>query len=289
MKLGAYTDYDSRKVALAESALFTIWPNLEPWYEDLVLVGGLVPRYICGDTSTPRPLPRPVTLDADIGIALAASVGGMSSLQFALLEKDFHKATSPEGLIRYEKKIGDYSVPVDFLTDAPPHTQGSATVDDIVASVLPGINRALATARNVKVTGVDLAGCRQTASLRVCEAGPFLALKLRAFLHREQPKDAFDILYTLLHYDRGSSAAAAAFAEETRARNAACPDALLCLQRHFDAETSLGPSKAAQFFPGPATPGEPEDIRFQRLQIQQEMVNATRLLKAALSTSAAGQ
>ena len=85
MKLGAYADYDSRQVALAESALFTIWPNLEPWHDDLVLVGGLVPRYICGDTSTPRPLPRPVTLDADIGIALGASAGGMSSMQFPVL------------------------------------------------------------------------------------------------------------------------------------------------------------------------------------------------------------
>ena len=83
MKLGAYADYDSRKVALAESALFTIWPNLEPWHDDLVLVGGLVPRYICGDTSTPRPLPRPVTLDADIGIALGASASGMSSMRFS--------------------------------------------------------------------------------------------------------------------------------------------------------------------------------------------------------------
>ena len=161
MKLGAYADYDSRRVAFAESALFAIWPNLEPWYDDLVLVGGLVPRYICGHTSVPRPLPRPVTVDADIGIALGASAGGMSSLQFALLEKGFHKATSPEGLIRYEKKVDDYSVPVDFLTDAPPHTQGSATVDDIVASVLPGINRALATARTVRVTGTDLAGDHQ--------------------------------------------------------------------------------------------------------------------------------
>lgn len=283
MKLGAYTDYDSRKVALAESALFTIWPNLEPWHDDLVLVGGLVPRYICGDTSIPRPLPQPVTLDADIGIALGASGGGMSSLLFVLLEKDFHKATSPEGLIRYEKKVGDYSVPVDFLTDAPPHTQGTATVDDIVASVLPGINRALTTARTVKVTGNDLAGNSQTVALRVCEVGPFLALKLRAFLHREQAKDAFDILYTLLHYDRGTAAAVAAFAEEARIENTACPDALLCLQNHFDSEAALGPTKAAQFFPGPVTPNEPADIRFQRLQIQQEMVSAARLLKAGLS------
>jgi hypothetical protein len=283
MKLEAYADYDFRKVALVESVLFTIWPNLEPWHDDLVLVGGLVPCFICGDTSTPRPLPRPVTLDADIGIALGASGGGMSSLQFALLDKGFQKTISPEGLIRYEKKIGDYSVPVDFLTDAPPHTRGSATVDDIVASVLPGINRALATARSVKVAGADLAGNCQTATLRVCEIGPFLALKLRAFLYREQPKDAFDILYTLLHYDRGPTAAATAFAEEARAQNTACPDALLCLQRHFDSEASLGPSKAAQFFPGPVTRSESADLRFQRLQIQQEMVNAARLLKAGLS------
>jgi hypothetical protein len=32
MKLGGYADYDSRKAALAESALLTIWPNLEPWH-----------------------------------------------------------------------------------------------------------------------------------------------------------------------------------------------------------------------------------------------------------------
>lgn len=119
--------------------------------------------------------------------------------------------------------------------------------------------------------------------MRVCEVGPFLALKLRAFLHRDQAKDVFDILYTLLHYDGGTAAAFAAFAEEVRAQNAACPDALHCLQRHFDSETSLGPTRAAQFFPGPVTPNESPDLRFQRLQIQQEMVNAARLLKAGIN------
>jgi hypothetical protein len=283
MKLGTYAEYDSRKVGLAESALFSIWPNIEPWHADLVLVGGLVPRYICGDLSVPRALPRPVTLDADMGIALGASARGMSSMQFALIEKGFHKTTSPEGLIRYEKQIGDYSVPVDFLTEAPPNTRGSVIVDDIVASVLPGINRALRTARTVTITGQDLAGIRQTARVRVCEVGPFLAMKLRAFMQREEAKDVFDILYTLLHYDQGTAAAIAAFIEEIRAQNAACPDALRCLEKHFHSEVSLGPTKAGEFFPGPAAPNEPADLRFQRLQIQQEMVNAARRLKAALS------
>ncbi len=283
MKNGSYTEYDSRQVGLTESALLTIWPNLEPWHEDLVLVGGLVPRYICGDISAPRLLPRPVTIDADMGVALGASAGGMSSMQFALLEKGFQKTTSPEGLIRYEQKIGDYSIPIDFLTDAPPNTRGSVIVDDIVASVLPGINRALKTARTMTVTGMDLAGKPQTAVVRVSEVGTFLAMKLRAFFDREEGKDAFDILYTLLNYDRGTNAAVAAFGEELRAGNPACPDALRCLEKHFNSETSLAPVKAAQFFPGPAKPNELGDIRIQRLQIQQEMVNAARLLQKALT------
>jgi hypothetical protein len=155
-----------------------------------------------------------------------------------------------------------------------------------VASVLPGINRALKTARAVTVTGQDLADQPQTATVRVCEAGPFLAMKLRAFIQREEGMDAFDILYTLLYYDRGTTAAVAAYVEETRAGNAACPDALRCLEKHFHSEASLAPTQAAQFFPGPVTPNEPADLRFQRLQIQQEMVNAARLLKAALPGAA---
>src|SRR5439155_9615047 len=128
MKFGRYSEYDFRRAGLAESALLTIWPNLEPWHDDLVLVGGLVPRYICGDVSSPRALPRPVTLDADLGIALGASAGGMSSLQLALLDSDFRQTKSPEGSIRYEKRIGDYSASVDFLTDCPPNTRGTVLV-----------------------------------------------------------------------------------------------------------------------------------------------------------------
>jgi hypothetical protein len=110
-------------------------------------------------------------------------------------------------------------------------------------------------------------------------------MKLRGFFDRKEGKDAFDILYTLLHYDRGTNAAVAAFGEEVRAGNPACPDALRCLEKHFYSEASLAPTKAAQFFPGPVTPNEPADIRMQRMQIQQDMVDAGRLLRAATATT----
>jgi len=183
---------------------------------------------------------------------------------------------------RFVKTVGDFTIPLDFLTERPPATKGTAMVADVPANILPGINRALASARNVLVKGVDLQGAQQELTVRVCEAGPFLALKLRAFAWRQAPKDAFDILYTLLHYDRGTNAAVAAFGEEVRASNHACPDATACLSQHFRDEQSSAPVRAASFVLGQFAPRESEDIQFQRLQIQQEMVDAGRLLQNAI-------
>jgi hypothetical protein len=215
MKYETYSEYDPRHTALAESAFLTLWSTLGSWHADLVLVGGLVPKYLCGDLTQHRSLPRPATLDVDLGIA-------------------------------------------------------------------PGVDRALATARTIEVSGVDLHGADQKLTARVCEVGPFLALKLRAFCDRQQPKDAFDILYTLRHYDGGSAAAFAAFAGEVRVGNPACTDALRTLQEHFQTESLPGPVKASHFVLGQAQSGESEDTRFLRTTLRQDMVDAAaQLLKAA--------
>jgi hypothetical protein len=282
VKFETYSEYNPQTAAYSEATLLTLWPILEPWQDDLVLVGGLVPRYICGDVTSPRDLPRPVTMDADFGIGLGASAGGMSSLKMALMDAQFRQTKSAEGLIRYEKQVGQFPVPVDFLTDAPPNTHGSVIVDDIVANVLPGIDRALKIARFTKITGTNLVGHSQSATVRVCEAGPFLAMKLRAFAWRQAPKDAFDILYTLRHYDGGLNAVVAAFGDEVRAGNPACADAVACLDQHFRDEKSGAPVRAASFVLGQSGPGESEDIRLRRLQIQQDMVDAGALLRKAV-------
>jgi hypothetical protein len=282
VKYETYSEYNPIGVASAESAFLTVWAGLGSWHSDLVLVGGLVPKYLCGDLSVSRALPRPVTLDADLGIALGASQGQYGSLQADLQAQGFRLSKDEFGGPRFVKKTGDFTIPVDFLTDHPPATQGTAIVDDVPANILPGINRALASARNVMVKGVDLQGAHQELTVRVCEAGPFLAMKLRAFARRQAPKDVFDILYTLLHYDRGTNAAVAAFGEEVRAGNAACPDAVACLNQHFGDEQASAPVRAASFVLGQFVAGESEDIRFRRLQIQQDMVDAGRLLQEAI-------
>ncbi len=279
MKYETYSEYDPRLTGLAESAFLTVWAGLGRWREDLVLVGGLVPKYLCGDLTIQRDLPHPATLDVDLGIALAADGGQYSNLFWDLTAQGFtpNKKTPS----RFEKVINDFSVPLDFLVEKSPVTTGTAQVADITAGIMPGVDRALLTARTMTISGVDLHGAEQKLNARICEVGPFLALKLRAFYSRQQPKDAFDILYTLRHYDGGTDAAIAAFAEEVRLENPACPDALRTLQEHFTNETSPGPVKASHFLLGQAAPGEFKDTRFLRTTLQQDMVDAAaRLLKA---------
>ena len=282
MKYETYSQYDPVRVATAESAFLTVWAGLGSWHSDLVLVGGLVPKYLCGDLSSQRILPRPVTLDADLGIALGASLGQYGSLQMDLQAQGFRLSKDEFGGPRFVKTVGDFTIPVDFLTESPLAMRGTVMVDDVLANILPGINRALASARNVTVKGVDLQGAQQELIVRVCEVGPFLAMKLRAFARRQAPKDAFDILYTLLHYDRGTNAALAGFGEEARVGNPACADAVACLGQHFRDEQASAPIRAANFVLGQTVPGESEDVRFRRRQIQQDMVDAGRLLQKAI-------
>lgn len=279
MKYETFSDYNPRHTALAESAFLTLWSTLGAWHGDLVLVGGLVPKYLCGDHTQNRTLPRPATLDVDLGICLATGSGQYGNLFLELCGQGFKKSKKhPQ---RLEKTIEEIPIYVDFLVEHPPRTSGSAQVEDITASIMPGVDRALATAREVNISGVDLHGAEQRLTARVCEAGPFLALKLRAFCNRQQPKDAFDILYTLRHYDGGTSAAIAAFAEEVRVANPACPDALRTLKEHFASETAPGPVKASHFVLGQTQPGESEDTRFLRTTLRQDMVDAAALLLKA--------
>ena len=138
VKYETYGLYDPVGVANAERAFLTVWAALGSWRDDLVLVGGLVPKYLCGDFSAPRSLPR-------------------------------------------------------------------------------------------------------------------------------------------------TNAALAGFGEEVRIGNPACADVVACVREHFRDEQASAPIRAANFVLGQPAAGESEDMRFRRRQIQQDMVDAGRLLQKAIA------
>lgn len=281
MKYDTYSAYDPRATSQSLPTFLTIWPALGRYHDELVLLGGLVPICICKHPEGDGALPRPATLDVDLGIALGASAGQYGTLSSELRGQGFKVTAQNEA--RYMKEVNGFEMYIDFLVEDGAAAQGARMVDDIQANVMPGVKRALETARSVSLQGTDLYGADQSVSARVCEVGPYLALKLRAFKFRQQPKDAFDILYTVKHYDQGPEAAIAAFAEEARLKNSACPDAIDVLLNDFKDENSAGAARAAHFVLGESSRTENEQVRLRRTMIRQDMVDIATALGGTVS------
>jgi hypothetical protein len=128
-------------------------------------------------------------------------------------------------------------------------------VDDVVASVIPGVNRALSCRRKVSVKGLDLYGVEQECPVAVADIGPLLVLKLNAFggpTGRKLPKDAYDVLLAVTGFVDGPAAAVAGFRAEAKAGNTGFEFAVKSLREDFSDPGQDGPIRAAEFHPGNA-------------------------------------
>ena len=270
VKMEHHSDYSAEDTAKSESALLTVWAVLHDLTEDLVLVGGLVPRYICRPgTSTLQP----VTMDVDLGVALGISSGMYDTTKTRLEKAGFEWRER-----RFVKTIGKTSLFLDFLTDKPTNdAPDSAMVDDIPVSAVFGVDRALALYREVTIAGKDLYGAGVSERVKVCEVGPFICLKLQAYRNRAQSKDVFDLVRAVRDYDGGTEAAVAAFRAESE-RNLAFMCATHTLEERFGDVRSKGPVQYADFCAGSLMSDSATDTEFLQTQYANEAVDAARAL-----------
>lgn len=264
-KFENFADYPKESLLSTEAALLTAWRSLQRYHEDLVLVGGLAVHYLTKPNVAG--LPGAVTMDVDFGISLAASGGQYGTIKTDLAGLGFKSEGN-----RLVRKFGALNLYLDFLTEHPPATTGTCMVDDVLASVIPGVNRALACRRIVTVKGHDLYGAEQDCKVAVAEIGPLLVLKLNAFggpTGRRFPKDAYDVLLAVTGFVDGSEAAVAAFRSEAKAGNTGYAFALATLQKDFSDPGQDGPIRAAEFHPGDAN---------SRSRIREDVVTVGRIL-----------
>jgi hypothetical protein len=270
MKLEHYSDYSAEDTAQSESALLTVWAALGDLTDELVLVGGLVPRYICRRKDSTL---QPVTMDVDLGVSLGISSGMYDTLSTRLKKNGFAWEDK-----RFVKVVGNKHLFLDFLTDKPNvDSPDSAMVDDVPVSAVYGVERALATYRVVNIAGRDLYGGEVTEQIKVCEVGAFICLKLQAYHNRAQSKDVFDLVRVVRDYDGGTAAAAAAFRAE-EAKNLAYPMSVHTLEDRFAAETSKGPVQYADFCSGKLMSDTASDVEYLQQQYANEAVDAARAL-----------
>lgn len=241
MKHDTFNKYPADSLELPIQALLTTWGCLEDFHEDLVLVGGLAVRFLTKPAKDG--FPGPVTLDVDFGVNIGTSAGAYPGILENLSGHDFKW-----GRGRFTRKFPSMDLHIDVMTDDNKSAKGTVVVDDgLSVSIFPGIHRALACHRKVKVSGKTLVGTDKSEEIKVAEIGPLLVLKLNAFHGRKAPKDAHDILFLAMNYLDGIEAAVAGFQDERRMGNRGLDRALNCLQRDFLDNKADGPMSCAAF------------------------------------------
>lgn len=103
---------------------------------------------------------------------------------------------------------------------------------------------------------------------------PYVVLKVFAFQERHGNKDAYDLVFTLLHYEGGPNAAGMAAAESAVARHPQATEALGLLAERFRDAGQDGPSAYASFL---TRPGDEET----RARLRREAVAAVRAFLGA--------
>ncbi len=270
MKHEHYQAYKAEDTEHAESALLTVWDVLADFRDDLVLVGGLVPRYLC---QTPPSEPQPVTMDVDMGIALSTSSGQYDTIRKRLQDAGFDFKEK-----RFQKKFGQATLFIDLLTDKPAEgSPDTAMVDDVPVSAVYGLQRALDVHREVTITGRDLYNALIIRQVKVCDVGPFACLKLLAYRGRHHSKDVFDLVRVVRDYKHDGPREAVRLFHAERGHNLAYLIALDMLRSHFDGPESKGPAQYADFCLG-AFVADTEDSRFLRSQRINEALEVAGLL-----------
>jgi len=268
-KFAHHSDSPPSITRFAEAALITVWSSLNRYHNDLVLVGGLAVRLLSSESRDG--LPSPVTGDVDLGITLGATGGQYGTISSDLQGQGFSFSNG-----RFARAFDGFAVYVDFLTEHPTAGKGSAMVDDVPVSLFLGIDRALASKRRVSLEGADFFGAEHRFDIPVAEIGPLLILKLLAFAGRQQPKDAYDILYATLNYPGGPQGAVASFRNEESQGNRGYSQARSALERYFLQADHSAPVRAASFVLGPSQ--DTQDYRSRHRQVAEDLVTVGRAL-----------
>ncbi|MBA3973264.1 MAG: hypothetical protein C0504_03475 [Candidatus Solibacter sp.] len=253
--------YTPAAVAACERALLTVVTKIGPWGERLVLIGGLVPRYLVG-------LPPPgvathvgtTDLDIVVGFALSAEEAEVyRTLQSNLKDAGFAPALDPETgseqTFRWERDVDGVSVCLEFFCPVGDGQPGrllrspGGTGSRISAVRTRGAELAARDCFSQLLTGrmLDSGAVQQDTPIRVTNLLPFLVLKAFALDERDKAKDSYDLVWTLAGFGNGPRSAVQAMAQSPVIRSPDVPLAIDALRRQFKTIEHRGAVNYARF------------------------------------------
>lgn len=252
------TDYDAGLAAEARRLCLTIATLLGDLLNDLVVVGGLVP-YLLVDQRLAEP--HVGTRDLDLGLSLALlDQERYADMSQALRREGFKAQTKPNGGVRRCTWVHPgVGVTLDFLMPQPQEGTAPGRLQDLeedfAAIVTAGLQLAFRDAIDLQLAGETLfGGGAATRTVRVCGPAAFVALKANAVHNRNKLKDAYDLVYVLMHY--GGDAGLEEIAARYRAlgSDSEADAALARLASDFESPDHVGPVRAGMFQTGRRDP-----------------------------------
>ncbi|HEY9449785.1 MAG TPA: hypothetical protein VIQ60_08520 [Gemmatimonadaceae bacterium] len=255
-------EYTPEAVEACEKALRTLLTKIGPWGTQLVLIGGMAPKYLVG--SVPAELPPHVgttDLDVIVGVALETDEeAAYRTLQKNLVESGFAPSREPETgdeiTFRWERGVDGVTVALEFFCPA-----GDGVPGRLRRNPGPGVGSRVSAIRTrgaelaaadhiiVRLTGdtLDDGGLREDVEVRVANILPLLVLKSIALHERDKDKDAYDIVWTLNAYRDGPPSVAKAARQSPIVEDAVVGEAIDLLRSNFRTYEHAGPAKYARF------------------------------------------
>ena len=246
--------YKRQKTELAESVLLEAWSRLGEYRDKMVLVGGLVPRYLINQTiARQQGNLHCGTMDIDLGVSIAVTdAETYRSIRSTLDTMGFTPGKNERGreqLHSFIKQIGGVEVNIDFLTTiygGPDNSLMRELEGDLRAIQVEGLGLALNSPHKIQIEGNLLSGGISTEEVNVCREIPFIILKSLAFDSRRECKDVYDLVYVLVNYEGGAEAVAQLSTKEEILEES-FKKAVAVLQNRFRDISHDGPKKYAQF------------------------------------------
>lgn len=262
-----FSDYDREATERCERTLVTLLGDIGPWSKRVFLAGGLAPRYIVGQL--PEDQGHIGTTDVDLVIGLALDEAPET---YRTLENNLKKSGFTAGATSFQwvRNVDGVKVMLEFLCETTEVEPGRIfkPKGEGAGSGLGAFNARGAQLvshdyieREIEATRLDRGG-KSKVVLRVAGVLPYTVLKIFAFQDRHNTKDAYDVVFTLLHFGSGPAEAGAAAAASPVSRHPTVDEALRLLAERFADIDQDGPVAYAQFL-APQDDEEAAD-RFRR-------------------------
>jgi hypothetical protein len=249
--------YDEANVEAIESICLFIATKLGDLMDDVVIIGGLVPRLIFEQSESVGRMERHVgTRDLDVGLSVALfDDSRYEKIEERIRRAGFENDVNEEGnktTHRWKFEKPGIKVTVDFqIPPSKPYDKGGTIrnlTENLSAVITPGLDLAFKNPVSVELSGETPFGEKAERTIQVCGPGAFVILKAIAFKARGENKDAYDLFYTIYQFEDLEKLAELLqpFTNYDEGQ-----EALDILQRDFTDQDYVGPSRVAEFLGGP--------------------------------------